>query len=275
MKSSLTDGDITAMSDHAQPSHLSRNVWILAALGAVAIHVGGVALALGSIQTDNDEDLGAPAIEIGVELLSPHLDPNDLPVGPDTEASAPSPAVVEQKAIVEQTELPKAIPNETDDPDRVVSPADAKKPKDDDPKVAAIQADPSEQSVATEATAVPSVDSAPESPRSVAPSQGTGESPLRVRVTWEKELVAHFDKYKRYPSDRVMQSAEVVVSFVLDRIGHVLSSRIVKGSGDASFDDAALAMLQRSDPVPPPPPLVADEGLTFTLPVIFHVKSQK
>jgi periplasmic protein TonB len=35
-----------------------------------------------------------------------------------------------------------------------------------------------------------------------------------------------------------------------------------------------VAMLQRSNPVPPPPPLVADEGLTFTLPVIFHVKER-
>ncbi len=31
-------------------------------------------------------------------------------------------------------------------------------------------------------------------------------------------------------------------------------------------------MLQRSDPVPPPPPLVADEGLSFSLPVIFNDK---
>jgi TonB family protein len=46
----------------------------------------------------------------------------------------------------------------------------------------------------------------------------------------------------------------------------------VKGSGDASFDDAALDMLQRSDPVPPPPPVIADEGLTFSLPVIFHAR---
>jgi outer membrane biosynthesis protein TonB len=38
------------------------------------------------------------------------------------------------------------------------------------------------------------------------------------------------------------------------------------------FDEAALAMIHRSDPVPPPPPLVADEGLSFTLPVIFRVK---
>ena len=33
-------------------------------------------------------------------------------------------------------------------------------------------------------------------------------------------------------------------------------------------------MVGRSDPVPPPPPLVADEGLSFTLPVIFKVKGK-
>jgi protein TonB len=254
---------------------LSRSAWVLAALGALAIHAGGVALALGTLQRDDpDTDLGAPAIEIGIELASPRLDPSDLPVGPDTEASAPSPAVVEQKAVVEQTTLPKAVSNETDDPDRVVAPAEAKKPKDDDPKIATLQTEASEQSVATEATATPSIDSAPESPRSAAPVLGTGASARRDRVTWEKELAAHLNKYKRYPSDRVMQAAEVVVSFVLDRVGHVVSTRVVKGSGDAAFDDAALAMLQRSDPVPPPPAVVADDGLTFTLPVIFHVKQQ-
>jgi TonB family protein len=48
----------------------------------------------------------------------------------------------------------------------------------------------------------------------------------------------------------------------------------VRGSGDPSFDQAALDMLKRSDPVPSPPPLVADEGLSFTLPVIFRVKGR-
>jgi protein TonB len=28
-------------------------------------------------------------------------------------------------------------------------------------------------------------------------------------------------------------------------------------------------------PVPAPPPLIADEGLSFTVPVIFRVKSKK
>jgi periplasmic protein TonB len=255
--------------------HQSRTLWLCAALGALAVHAGGAALALGYLRTDDsDVDLGAPAIEIGVELASPKLDPTDLAVGPDTEATAASPAVVEQKAVVEQSELPKATPEEADDSERVVAPADTTKPKDDDPKVATIQAQPSELSVATEATAMPSVDGAREAPQSVAPAQGTGASTQRVRATWEKELAAHFNKYKRYPSERTMQAAEVVVSFALDRVGHVLSTSIVKGSGDAAFDAEALAMLRRSDPVPPPPPVVADNGLTFTLPVIFQVKKQ-
>jgi periplasmic protein TonB len=257
------------------PQSLSRPVWVLAALGALAIHVGGVALALGAFRSDEpDDDLGAPAIEIGVELVAPRLEPSDLPVGPDTDASAPAPAVIEQQAVVAPSELPKAVPTETDDPDRLVSPSEPEKPKNDDPKIATIQANPSEESVATEPTATPTLESAPEAPRSVAPSQRIGESARLARARWEKELAAHFNKYKRYPADRAMKSAEVVVSFVLDRIGHVVSTHVVKGSGDTSFDDAALAMLARSDPVPPPPPLVADEGLTFSLPVIFHVKER-
>ena len=50
---------------------------------------------------------------------------------------------------------------------------------------------------------------------------------------------------------------------------------IEKSSGDTAFDEAALAMVKRSDPVPAPPPLIADEGLSFTLPVIFRVKGKE
>jgi periplasmic protein TonB len=268
--------EIIEMSDLDLPRHISRPVWVLAAVGAIAIHVGCVALAYGYMQPDDDDvDLGAPAIEIGVELMAPHAEPTDLPPGPDVDASAASPAMVEQKAVVEQTELPKAVPTETDDPDRLVTPNDTNKPKEDDPKVAVQQTSPSIESIAVEATATPSIESAPEAPRSVAPVQGTGRSARRERATWQKELAVHLDKNKRYPTDRAAKAAEVVVGFVLDRTGHVLSTHVIKGSGDASFDAAALAMLRRADPVPPPPPLVADEGLTFTLPVIFQVKKEK
>jgi protein TonB len=253
----------------------SRRLWILAAVGAIALHAGGVALAVAHLRSDDlDDSLGAPAIEIGLEMMSPRVEATDLPPGPDTDASVASPALAEQKAELKETELPKEVPTEAEEPDRVVTPNDSNKPKEDDTKIATVQTSASTESVAAEATATPSSESIPQGERSVAPAQGTGESARRMRATWQKELVAHLDKHKRYPAERSQKSAEIVVSFALDRMGHVLSADIVKGSGDTAFDQAALAMVRRSDPVPPPPPLVADEGLSFTLPVIFRVKGK-
>src|SRR5260221_3266296 len=245
----------------------SRRLWIFAGLSALALPLGGGALAVAHLRAvDLDESLGAPAIEIGLELMSPRLEATDLPPGPDTDASVASPALAEQKAELKETELPKDVPTEADDPDRVVTPNDSNKPKDEDSKIAAVQTNASTESVAAEATATPSSEAIRKGPRSVAPAQGTGESARRARVNWQEDLMRHLEKHKRYPAERTQKSAEILVGFALDRMGHVFSTRIVKGSGDRAFDEAALAMVRRSDPGPQPPPLVADEGLNFTLP---------
>jgi periplasmic protein TonB len=263
------------MSDLDTGTRSSRPLWLIAGVVALALHAGGAALALSQLQTEDlDEALGAPAIEIGLEMMAPKVEPSELPPGPDSEASVASPALAEQKAEVKETDLPKDVPTETEDPDRVVTENDNKKPVEEETKVAAVQTNASQESVAAEATATPSSEAVQEGPRSVAPAQGLGETARRIRATWQKELIAHLDRHKRYPSERSQKAAEILVSFVLDRLGHVLSASIVKGSGDTAFDEAALAMLRRSDPVPPPPPLVADEGLNFTLPVLFRVKGK-
>lgn len=263
------------MSELDQPRGVSFRLWLLAGLGAIALHVGCVALAVTSLRADEEaDDLGAPAIEVGFELASARSEPTDLPPGPESNASTASPAVQEQKAVTEQSELPKDTPTESEEPDRVVTPNNAEKPKEEEVTVAKVETAPSEESVAAEATAAPSIEKAPEAPRTVAPAQGIGESARRARLTWQKELVAHFDRHKRYPAGQPAKAAEIVVSFELDRTGHILSSSVARSSGDTAFDEAALAMLKRSDPVPVPPPLVADEGLSFTLPVIFRVKGK-
>ena len=188
------------MSDLHRPRHLSPALLSVAGIIAVVLHAGGIGLAVVSMQPDSDPDLGAPAIEIGIELAAPRTDPSDLPVGPDTEAATPSPAVVEQKTVIEHSDLPKALPTETDDPDRVVAPNETQKPKEEEPKVPTVQAQASTESVAAEATATPTLQDAPEATHSIAPSPGTGESARRERATWQKELAAHFNKFKRYPA---------------------------------------------------------------------------
>ncbi|MBR1271826.1 energy transducer TonB [Bradyrhizobium sp. AUGA SZCCT0222] len=254
----------------------SRRLWVFAGVCALALHIGGAALAISHLQAEEADDaLGATAIEIGLEMASVHREVTDLPPGPDTDASTASPQLAEQKAEVKETELPQDKPTEPEEADRVVTETESKKPKEDDPKIAAVQTAASTESVASEATATPSSEVIPEGPRSIAPAIGSGETARRVRATWQKELSAHLDKHKKYPKDRAQQAAEIAVRFTLDRMGRVLSVSIEKGSGDAAFDEAALSMVRRSDPVPAPPPLIADEGLSFTVPVIFRVKSKK
>ncbi len=179
-----------------------------------------------------EDSLGANAIEVGLELASVRREATDLPPGPDADASTASPQLAEQKAEVKETELPQDKPTETDDADRVVTPNESKKPKEDDPKVAAVQTSASTESVAAEATAAPSSEAIPEGTRSTAPAIGSGATAQRVRATWQKELVAHLDKHKRYPSERQQKAAEIYVRFTLDRLGHVLATSIEKSSGD-------------------------------------------
>ena len=238
----------------------SRRLWLFAGVAALALHLGGAAFAVAHLQSTEADDIseGTGGIEIGIESLAEQREQTDLPPGPDSDASVASPALAEQKAEVKESDLPKDTPTEEAEADRMVTPNDVKKPVEEDAKVAKVETQASQESVAAEATATPV----------------HVEKARRERATWQKALMAHFDRHKRYPADRLTKSAEVTITFELDRMGHVLSATIAKGSGDPAFDEAALAMLHRSDPVPKPPPLVADEGLSFTMPVNFKVKSK-
>lgn len=264
-----------SLADLAKAPRPSVPTWALAACAALLLHAGAAGLIYRHLHDDADAvDLGAQAMEIGLDLSAPHTEQTDLPPGPEADESAASTAQVEQQAKVEESQLPKDTPTETPDPDQVVAPNAEKKPKDDDPKVMAQPSNASAESVASEAAAPPPSETAVEAPRSVAPAIGTGDSARRIKATWQRELVAYLDRHKRYPTGAPPRTAEILVNFTLDRTGHVVSATVTKSSGNAAFDAAALAMMHRSDPVPPPPPLVADDGLTFTVPVVFRVKGR-
>lgn len=255
------------------PAAASLPVWLIAACAALALHAGTIATAAYYMRPMAvEDDLGAPAVEVGIEFAAPHLEPVDLPPGPPAEDAAASPAVVEQKANVEETQLPKEQPIESDDPDRLVSPDDSSKPKEDDPTLKAMEAMPSEESIASEAAAPPVSQAAKESQQSTAPAEGTGESETRVAMTWERELGIHLNKHKRYPAGAKHRDGQVMVSFTIDRLGHLVAANVAASSGDPALDQAALTMMHEADPVPPPPPSVADQSLTFTLPVIFKTR---
>ena len=147
------------------------------------------------------------------------------------------------------------------------------KPEEKEPEPTIKMMKASEEFAAQEATAAPTIQNVQQAAKSTTMDQGTGQSQQRARVTWQKELMAHLDKFKRYPTERSQKGAEILIAMTLDRTGRILSANIAKSSGDDAFDHAAIVMVERASPVPPPPPLVADEGLDFSLPVIFKKNS--
>jgi TonB family protein len=247
--------------------------WCVGALGAIALHAGGAVFAYAHLPpSDLNADDGASAMEISMAFEAPKLEQTDLPPGPQSDASAAAAPAVEQTVKAEREPLPTETPTETEDPDRVVAREEVKDPSEKTPDQSQAQTQKSADSVAAEATAEPTIETATEAPKAVAPVQGNGRSAIHIRTTWQKRLAAHLDRNKRYPERGQRRSVQLVVAFTLDRVGHVVAARVTQSSGASEFDDAALAMMERADPVPPPPPLVADEGLTFTLPVIFNAK---
>jgi len=254
----------------------SRRLWIAAAVIALALHAGGAALAIAHLQTEvmeADDAVGASAIEVGLELASVNHEEINLPPGPDTDASAFSPPVPEQEAEVKDTELPQANPTNVDDADRAVTPNKTVKPIEEDTKLAAVQTQASPESAAHEATATPDLDGRRED-TAMAPKLGIGKSLELAKVAWEKKVAAHLKKFQVVPEGKA-KGVAVTLALEFDRMGHVLSVRVAEGSGLSAYDEAALEMVRRADPVPRPPPLVADLGLTRTLPVTFNQPKSK
>nr|WP_316629375.1 TonB family protein [uncultured Brevundimonas sp.] len=90
---------------------------------------------------------------------------------------------------------------------------------------------------------------------------------------WKTRVLAHLDSKKRYPpaARRLRQEGVVLIRFTMDRSGRVLTSRIERGSGRPLLDREALAMLQRAQPLPPPPDDVPGSQLDVVAPIEFFL----
>jgi protein TonB len=261
---------MTALIDEQQPPW---RLWTIAAAAAVALHVGGAALAFAHLHSgDGSDQLGANVADIAVELVSPNAEATDLPPGPDNDASVASPALAEQKAEIKPTDLPKDTPKESEDPDRVVTQNEAKKPTVDDPKVETVQTAASQESVAQEATARQPLVNAREANLAAAPNIGIGKDKQVMAAKWERQISAYFELHKRYPKVQQNKQTKVRVNLVLNRLGHVVSLAVAQSSGDALYDEAALDMIRRSDPVPRPPAALTDDTFSYSLDVNFKGK---
>jgi protein TonB len=104
------------------------------------------------------------------------------------------------------------------------------------------------------------------------PTPGAEVVPAAVVKRWESALVAHIERFKRYPAEARAHEVRGVarVAFTIDHDGWVRESRIVQSSGSPELDAETLAMLTRAQPMPRPPAKLS--ALSFVVPVHFNIK---
>ncbi|HEV7327541.1 MAG TPA: TonB family protein [Bosea sp. (in: a-proteobacteria)] len=271
--------------------------WGAAALTVASLH-GGLAW-IGVHWRPTEAAAGAPEPAVMIELaalsVAPEAPPEELPVAQERAAPEPPPPepVKEEPPLPEPEPEPLPEPTPVEQPeiklpelpqipklDAVLLPpppepkpvekkpepkpkvVEKPKPK---PKPKVVERKPVEQ------RAKQAVAPKPSEQRAAAPTtaaQGTASQPTVSTASWRGSLIAHLNRYKRFPSGA--NPGTVQVAFAIDRSGNVLSSRVVGSSGDSALDAEAAAMIRRASPVPAPPAGVGGGGaISLSVPIRF------
>jgi protein TonB len=84
-------------------------------------------------------------------------------------------------------------------------------------------------------------------------------------------VAAQLARSKQYPADArsAHSQGSAAISFTIDPGGNARSVRLVRGTGIASLDQEAQAMVHRASPFPPPP---GGHAMNFNAPVNFRIQ---
>jgi periplasmic protein TonB len=221
--------------------------WALCFVAVVAAHLSAALWFLPSREPASEFDAGAPVVmlELPEALASSAAPPSDLTPGPPEAESEPTPPKEEKTKPPEQ-EAEVALP--TPEPPKPTPSTEARPP------------------TALPSVAMPAV--------AALPTPGAEVVPAAVIKRWESALVAHIERFKRYPPEaRAHDERGVVrVAFTIDHDGWVRTSRIVQSSGYPALDAESLAMLNRAQPMPRPPSKLPDSELSLVVPVRFNIR---
>jgi protein TonB len=195
-------------------------------------------------------------------------------VQPETEAAPEEPQAIEP--LVDEVEVPDVVTPEVvamlPQPRPVIEDKPKEKPAPKKPTQVEKKQDKPDRKepVAKEAEAKPAPAPAAQNSRSSKASKAPSVSPAR----WQSRVLAWINRHKRYPRGAKSRREEgmVQVSFAINASGSVVSARIASSSGNPELDKAALEMLHRASPVPAPPPEIASNRMSLSVPVQFNLR---
>lgn len=266
--------------------------WAGASLAVLAAYAGGIAWALSEPRIPPAEQSSAPAIMVEFapvpevvsarrtevspdmtdsnEVESDVVEPVDKPV-PTLEPHKPEPLEEVETADatqVEPTELEPVAPRDNVEVPLPVSRAEVIEPEEKPKKKV-------EKKRETPPPAAPQTRKggaqSREGDRNAARQSTRGRSTAQSSARWQSRLLAHLERYKRYPGSARSRGATgtATVRFSIDGSGRLLSARIARSSGSSALDGAALSMVRRASPMPAPP---TRARATLTVPVRFIVR---
>jgi protein TonB len=240
----------------------------------VATAYGGIAAAMVTWHepiASSGEPGSAIVIEFAPLLASPGREQSELPPGPEMEMSDASPSKESpEDGEKEETKTKVEVKFEQKVEEKVeIRPVEQtpEVPPAPNPEVAVLPPPPRE----VEQEAAKRQELRPPSPVTSAPKPSNSSA----LVTWQKQMSAVIEHHLRFPTaaDRGGAKGDVKVAFGLDRQGRLIDSRIARSSGNAQFDEEALAVLRRVQSFPAPPADLSGDRVDVTLPVRF-VRSQ-
>ncbi len=236
--------------------------WAGAAAVVCSLHVGGVMLALMYWpEEEADDPAGAMTVELAPLPAAARVDTPNFAHGPLAPAVLPRQAASEkvQEEMVE--DLPPVPPSRAPEPEIALLKPPPEEKTEEPRQAAPEKRRPSEAAEEKVAAAPPRVEAQP----APAASQGQSAAIARLRARWYRGAFRHLERFKRYPDAAVRrgQHGTVVVRFRVDRSGNVISSQIVKGSGEPLLDEEVFALLKRSSPFPLPPDQVPESDLVL------------
>jgi periplasmic protein TonB len=245
--------------------------WSFCAAAVLLAHAA-VLLALCARPDYAETDAGAPVVMIELAPLSV------APPAPETDV-APGPQQLQAESHERmREETPEEKPPEVE---RVPDLAPAQNPVvtlpavPEPPKERAREEAKQEPAEAAPVPTAPPAAVAPAlRPASPPPGRVPRPSPAAL-MSWQRSLVAQLERNKRYPPGAGGVQGTARLAFRIDRRGHLLTSRIVQGSGSAALDEETLALVKRAQPFPPPPADISDDQLSFVVPIRYAASARQ
>jgi protein TonB len=238
--------------------------WVISLLLVLGLHIGVVLWSLYWQPQAAPLELPPPAMLI------------ELPPAPPAAPAAPPPPPEPVRAP-EPPPQPKVI--EAPKPKLALPPPPPKpQPKPPKPKPEAKPEPHPQPPVEPPPSSAPVSDSvpAPTTQSAARPSPQAGNpAPSQAKASWQSRLLAHLNRYKRYPEDARRRGQEGVVKlrFVIDGRGQVLKFELAGKSGSGGLDRATLQMIRRAQPLPAPPPELLQNGrLEVVAPFVYSLE---